>query len=105
MAWTRNIFQRFLASVETREPLQEVHDSLIVHMFHVLVHFHGSFPRFKVKFNHGTLLNVEFYIHSSVHRDSVLIRFNKMQQYAGIYLLQVYSSCLGRPSRPSSGIQ
>ena len=33
-----------------------------------------------------------FYIHGSVHRDSVLIRSNKMQQYAGIYLLQVYST-------------
>ena len=31
-----------------------------------------------------------FYIHGSVHRDSVLIRSNKMQQYAGVYLLQVY---------------
>jgi len=28
-----------------------------------------------------------------------------MQQYAGIYLLQVYATCLGRPSRPSSGVQ
>ena len=28
-----------------------------------------------------------------------------MRQYAGIYLLQVYSTCFGRPSRPSSGIQ
>ena len=28
-----------------------------------------------------------------------------MQQYAGIYLLQVYSTCFGRPSRPSSGVQ
>ena len=46
-----------------------------------------------------------FYIHGSVHRDSVLIRYNKMQQYAGIYLLQVYSTCFGRPSRPSSGVQ
>jgi len=27
-----------------------------------------------------------------------------MQQYAGIYLLQVYSTCFGRPSRPSSGV-
>ena len=46
-----------------------------------------------------------FYIHGSVHRDSVLIRPNKMQKYAGIYLLQVYSTCFGRPSRPSSGVQ
>ena len=28
-----------------------------------------------------------------------------MQQYADIYLLQVYSTCFGRPSRPSSGVQ
>ena len=47
----------------------------------------------------------KFYIHGSVHRDSVLIRSNKMQQYADIYLLQVYSTCFGRPSRPSSGVQ
>ena len=40
-----------------------------------------------------------------MHRDSVLIRSNKMQQYAGIYLLQVYSTCFGRPSHPSSGVQ
>ena len=40
-----------------------------------------------------------------MHRDSILIRSNKMQQYAGTYLLQVYSMCLGLPSRPSSGVQ
>jgi len=28
-----------------------------------------------------------------------------MQQDAGIYLLQVYSTCFGRPSRPLSGVQ
>ena len=28
-----------------------------------------------------------------------------MQPYAGIYLLQVYSTCFGRPSRPLSGAQ
>jgi len=27
-----------------------------------------------------------------------------MQQYADIYLLLNYSTCFGRPSRPSSGI-
>ena len=50
-------------------------------------------------------IKFKFYIHGSVHRDSVLIRSNKMQQYAGIYLLHVYSTCFGRPSRPSSGVQ
>ena len=33
-------------------------------------------------------------------KECVLIRSNKMQRYAGIYLLQVYSTCFGRPSRP-----
>ena len=47
----------------------------------------------------------EIYIHGSVHRDSVLIRSNKMQLYAGIYLLQAYSTCFGRPSRPSSRVK
>ena len=46
-----------------------------------------------------------FYIHDSVHRDSVLIRCNKMQQSVCIYLLQVYSTYFERPSRPPSGVQ
>jgi len=28
-----------------------------------------------------------------------------MQQYAGIYLLQYYSTCFGCPSHPSSAVQ
>ena len=36
-------------------------------------------------------LLVKFYVHGSVHRNSVLIRSNKMQQYADIYLLQNHS--------------
>jgi len=40
-----------------------------------------------------------------IPKDSVLIRSYKMQQYAGIYLLQVYSTCFERPSRRSSGEQ
>ena len=47
---------------------------------------------------------MKFYIHDSVHRDSILIRSKKMQQYAGIYLLQIYSTCFGGPSQPSSGV-
>ena len=48
--------------------------------------------------------NNEFYIHGSVHRNSILIRSNKMQQYAGIYLLQHYYTCFGCPLHPSSGV-
>jgi len=43
-----------------------------------------------------------FYICSSVHRNSRLKKSNKMQQYADIYLLLNYSTCFGRPPRPSS---
>ena len=49
-------------------------------------------------------LNTEFYIHGSVHRGSILIRSNKIQQYAGIYLLQIYSTSFGCLSHPSSGV-
>ena len=45
-----------------------------------------------------------FHIHGSVHRDSILIRFNEMQQYAGVYLLQYYSTCFWCLSHPSSGV-
>jgi len=41
---------------------------------------------------------------SSAHRNSRLKKFNKMQQYADIYLLLNYSTCFGRPSRQSSGV-
>ena len=34
----------------------------------------------------------EFYIQGSVHRDSILIRSNEIQQYAGVYLLQKHST-------------
>ena len=37
----------------------------------------------------------EFCIHGSVHRDAILIRSNETQQYAGVYLLQNYSTCFG----------
>jgi len=33
-----------------------------------------------------------------------LSKSNEMQQYADIYLLLNYSTCFGRPSRPSSGV-
>ena len=35
---------------------------------------------------------------------NILIRFNEMQQYAGVYLLQNYSTCFGCPSHPTSGV-
>jgi len=43
-------------------------------------------------------------IHGSVHRNSIGIRSNKMQPYAGIYLLQNHSTCFGCPSHPSSEV-
>ena len=44
------------------------------------------------------------YIHGSVRRKSALVRSNKMQLYAGMYLLQNHSPCFGCPSHPSSGV-
>ena len=35
---------------------------------------------------------------------SILIRSNEMQQYAGVYLLQNYSTCFGCLSHTSSGV-
>ena len=61
----------------------------------------GSYSSAKQKhLNTGGLL----YIHGSEHRGSILIRSNKMQQEAGTYLLQIYSTCFGCPSHPSSGV-
>jgi len=45
-----------------------------------------------------------FYIHGSVHRNSILIRSNEMQQFAGVYLLQNYSTYFGCLSHLSSGV-
>ena len=50
------------------------------------------------------LPHTQFYSHGSVNLNSILIRSNKMQQYAGIYLLQNHSTCFGCPSHPSSGV-
>jgi len=36
---------------------------------------------------------------------SSLNKSKEMQQYADIYLLLNYSTCFGRPSRPSSGVR
>ena len=46
----------------------------------------------------------KFYFHGSVHRDSILTRSNEMQQYAGVYLLQNYSTYFGCLWHPSSGV-
>jgi len=46
----------------------------------------------------------KFYIGSTVHRNSRLKKSNEVQKYADIYLLLNYSTCFGRPSRPSSGV-
>ena len=38
------------------------------------------------------------------HLEDILISSNEMQQYAGVYLLQNYSTCFGCLSHPSSGV-
>ena len=39
-----------------------------------------------------------------MHRNSRFKKYNKMQQYADIYLLLNYCTCFGRPLRPSLGV-
>ena len=39
-----------------------------------------------------------------MHRNSRLMKSNEIQLYAYIHLLLNYSTCFGRPSRPSSGV-
>jgi hypothetical protein len=46
----------------------------------------------------------DFYIRGFVHRNCIFIRSNKMQQYAGIYLLQSHPTRFGCPSHRSSGV-
>ena len=48
----------------------------------------------KIYFSHKTSTD-KFYIRGSVHHDSRLKRSDKMQQYAGTYLLLNYSTCFG----------
>ena len=52
----------------------------------------------------AVLTKVYFIFMVPVHRNSILRRSNKMQQYAGIYLLQNHSTCFGCPSHPLSGV-
>ena len=51
---------------------------------------------------HGRQRNGEF--HCDIF-DTRLKKSNKMQLYGDIYLQLNYSTCFGRPSRPSSGVR
>jgi len=75
-------------------------------MFVVNLQSRHSKDYFKLEVGFGLFeyIYIYFYNHGSVHRDSIIIRSNKMQQYAGIYLLQNYSMCFGCPSHLSSGV-
>jgi len=53
---------------------------------------------------HAGIRILQFYIHDPVHRDSILIRSDEMQQHAGVYLVQNYSTCFGCLSHLSSGV-
>ena len=80
-----------------------------IHILMVKTHTHTFFgPILKNKVakeaERNYYLNIFFDIHGSVHRNSILIRSNKTQQFAGIYLLQNHSTCFGCPSHPSSRV-
>jgi len=63
-----------------------------------------NFFRDYMSISYTTVCVFFFYIRGSLHRNSRLKKSNEMQQYADIYLLLNYSTCFGRPSRPSSGL-
>jgi len=77
---------------------------LVTDFHSVLEYFHLCLS-IKIKFSYNGTKPLGF-----IHEDRsichvILIRSNKMQHYAGIYLLQNYSTCFGCPSHPSSGVQ
>ena len=58
-------------------------------IMHLLIGHSPSLHQIFISFSVDNLdILVKFYIHGSVHRDSILMRFNEMQQYAGVYFLQ-----------------
>ena len=70
-------------------------------------HWKGNFEFLQAQFFctfEFTNKNFFYYIHGFMHHNTILIRSNKIQQYAGIYLLQNHSTCFGCPLRPSSGV-
>jgi len=70
-------------------------------------HNHKYAFQISVSYNEKEIVQLhstKFYICGSVHRNSRLKKSKKIQQYADIYLLLNYSTCFGRPSRPSSGV-
>ena len=73
--------------------------------FILLITFKSNWLFCKIKINFLDNGDINYiyifkYIHISVHRDSILIRSNEIQQYAGVYLLQNYSTCLGCDRHP-----
>ena len=52
-----------------------------------------------------TCVGVQLYcVQAATIEVFIVIRSNEIQQYAGVYLLQNYSTCFGRVSYPSSGV-
>ena len=73
--------------------------------------YYGRLCRIRIHLKEDTKFNMWpvqlyffFYIHGSAHRNAILIRSNKTQKIAGVYLLQNHSTCFGCPSHPSSGV-
>jgi len=51
------------------------------------------------------MLEAIYEISGVTSQKTLVLRSNKMQQYAGIYLLQNHSTCFRCPSHPSSGVR
>ena len=73
----------------------------LVIYFMLFIAFFLTALSYAMKLYNVSTNGIEFYIHGSVHRNSILIRSNEMQHYAVLHLLQNHSTCFGCPSHPS----
>jgi hypothetical protein len=64
---TRFILQQFPAILKTREPSEDCTTRSSLYTFFRSLHFSGSFPRFKVKFNHVMLPHVDTFDTEQTH--------------------------------------
>ena len=86
------------------DPLGSAEQSFGITGLRVQIRAHQQNPSRQYWDNASRIFFFFKYIRGSACRNSRLKKSNEMQQYAHIYLLLNYSTCFGRPSRPSSGV-
>ena len=74
------------------------------HTYHNITAYKTVFLKMNPRISNMKLLKLKIIILIHIMCISILIRSNKVLQYAGIYLLQNYSTCFGYLSHPSAGV-